>query len=118
MIICNGVNTFSLFAVLPAHFPLSSLARKLHVEQHKGKERMRAAVALAVVAVALLGCSVQSAFGFAVEVDAHAEECFFDNIKSGTKVGVNFQVAEGGFLDIDVKVSLCMFVHVCVCVCV
>jgi len=39
-----------------------------------------------------------------VTVDAHAEECFFDKVKSGTKMGLVFEVAEGGFLDIDVKI--------------
>lgn len=39
-----------------------------------------------------------------VNIDAHAEECFFDKVKSGTKMSLMFEVAEGGFLDIDVKV--------------
>lgn len=39
-----------------------------------------------------------------VNVDAHAEECFFDKVTAGTKMGLTFEVAEGGFLDIDVKV--------------
>ncbi|EGD82239.1 transmembrane emp24 domain-containing protein 2 [Salpingoeca rosetta] len=64
-----------------------------------------AGVLVAVVAVLALAAGVQEVRGYAVEVDAHAEECFFDQIKTGTKVGVNFQVAEGGFLDIDVKIT-------------
>ncbi len=40
-----------------------------------------------------------------VTVDAHAEECFFDKVKSGTKMGLTFEVAEGGFLDIDVRID-------------
>nr|CAG4644290.1 EOG090X0D99 [Lepidurus arcticus] len=39
-----------------------------------------------------------------VTVDAHAEECFFDKVTTGTKLGLMFEVAEGGFLDIDVKI--------------
>ena len=39
-----------------------------------------------------------------ITVDAHAEECFFDKVKSGTKMGLMFEVAEGGFLDIDVRI--------------
>ena len=39
-----------------------------------------------------------------VNVDAHAEECFFDRVSSGMKLGLTFEVVEGGFLDIDVKV--------------
>ena len=42
--------------------------------------------------------------GYFVTVDAHAEECFFDKVTKGTKMGLTFEVAEGGFLDIDVEV--------------
>jgi len=38
-------------------------------------------------------------------VDAHAEECFFDKVQNGTKLGLTFEVIEGGFLDIDVRVT-------------
>merc|ERR1711893_494338 len=41
---------------------------------------------------------------FYITVDAHAEECFFDKVSSGTKMSLMFEVAEGGFLDIDVKI--------------
>ena len=40
-----------------------------------------------------------------LQVDAHAEECFFDKVKTGTKMGLMFEVAEGGFLDIDVTIE-------------
>jgi hypothetical protein len=40
-----------------------------------------------------------------IAVDAHAEECFFDKVQNGTKLGLTFEVIEGGFLDIDVKVT-------------
>lgn len=43
--------------------------------------------------------------GYFVTVDAHAEECFFDKVTKGTKMGLTFEVAEGGFLDIDVEVT-------------
>lgn len=39
-----------------------------------------------------------------ITVDAHAEECFFDKVEYGTKMGLTFEIAEGGFLDIDVKI--------------
>lgn len=61
----------------------------------------------AVVAACALVTSVQ---GFAVNVDAHEKECFFDDVKAGTKMGMTFQVADGGFLDIDVSVSLDLFI--------
>jgi len=38
-------------------------------------------------------------------IDAHAEECFFDKVVTGTKLGLTFEVVEGGFLDIDVKIT-------------
>lgn len=46
---------------------------------------------------------VQSVF---ISIDAHAEECFHDKVTSGTKMSLMFEVAEGGFLDIDVKVHV------------
>ncbi len=49
----------------------------------------------------LLLCSVD---GYIMHIDAHAEECFFDKVTSGTKMSLMFEVAEGGFLDIDVQV--------------
>jgi len=40
-----------------------------------------------------------------ITVDTHAEECFFDKVQNGTKLGLTFEVIEGGFLDIDVRVT-------------
>jgi len=51
----------------------------------------------------LLLCA-RHALSYFVTVDAHSEECFFDKVSSGTKLGLTFEVVEGGFLDIDVKV--------------
>ncbi|KAK7080434.1 Transmembrane emp24 domain-containing protein 2 [Halocaridina rubra] len=42
--------------------------------------------------------------GYFVTIDAHAEECFFEKVTAGTKLGLAFEVAEGGFLDIDIKI--------------
>ena len=39
------------------------------------------------------------------QVDARDEQCFFDKVKQGTKMGLIFEVAEGGALDIDVKIE-------------
>jgi len=52
----------------------------------------------------LLLVGVPAGHAYFVTVDAHSEECFFDNVKAGTKMGLIFEVAEGGFLDIDVKI--------------
>ncbi|KAL4646594.1 transmembrane emp24 domain-containing protein 2-like isoform X1 [Arapaima gigas] len=46
-----------------------------------------------------------TASGYFVSIDAHAEECFFERVNSGTKMGLMFEVAEGGFLDIDVEIT-------------
>ncbi|GAB0090366.1 Transmembrane emp24 domain-containing protein [Sergentomyia squamirostris] len=40
-----------------------------------------------------------------VTVDAHSEECFFDRVEAGTKMGLIFETVEGGFLDIDVRIT-------------
>ncbi|XP_055855392.1 transmembrane emp24 domain-containing protein 2 [Episyrphus balteatus] len=42
---------------------------------------------------------------FIVTVDAHNEECFFERAESGTKLGLTFEVIEGGFLDVDIKIT-------------
>lgn len=44
-----------------------------------------------------------------ITVDAHAEECFSEKVSTGTKLGLTFEVAEGGFLDIDVEVSFATY---------
>ncbi|CAK9820377.1 Transmembrane emp24 domain-containing protein [Anthophora plagiata] len=51
--------------------------------------------------LSILSSSVNCYF---ITVDAHAEECFFDKVEAGTKMGLTFEIAEGGFLDIDVKI--------------
>ena len=66
---------------------------------------------LAVLLTALSVCNVS---GYFIVVDANAEECFFDRVTAGTKMSLTFEVAEGGFLDIDVKVSIFVVVVVVV----
>uniref|UniRef100_A0AC35FLJ6 GOLD domain-containing protein n=1 Tax=Panagrolaimus sp. PS1159 TaxID=55785 RepID=A0AC35FLJ6_9BILA len=39
-----------------------------------------------------------------ITIDAYEEKCFFERVKNGTKLVLMFEVAEGGFLDIDVKI--------------
>lgn len=69
---------------------------------------------MAMIRVCWVLCLVwlfPSARGYFVNVDAHAEECFFDKVSSGMKMGLTFEVVEGGFLDIDVKVDTPMNAH-------
>ncbi|BFZ18578.1 hypothetical protein BsWGS_21617 [Bradybaena similaris] len=42
--------------------------------------------------------------GYFISIDAHSEECFFEKVTSGTKMSLMFEVAEGGFLDVDIKI--------------
>lgn len=80
---------------------------------------------LLVLGSLLLLCRVGD--GFIVSVDAHNEECFFENVEGGTKfgeqwerrglarvstdvamlplTGVTFEVIDGGFLDVDIKIT-------------
>lgn len=60
---------------------------------------------LLLICGVLIVSSFPSITCYFVNVDAHAEECFFDKVTAGTKMGLTFEVAEGGFLDIDVTVS-------------
>ncbi|CAL9682371.1 unnamed protein product [Knipowitschia caucasica] len=53
----------------------------------------------------LLTVLCATASGYFVSIDAHAEECFYERVNSGTKMGLMFEVAEGGFLDIDVEIT-------------
>ncbi|XP_058803479.1 transmembrane emp24 domain-containing protein 2-like [Phymastichus coffea] len=52
----------------------------------------------------VLAFASKDAYSYFITVDAHAEECFFDKVDFGTKMGLTFEIAEGGFLDIDVRI--------------
>ncbi|EFA05452.1 transmembrane emp24 domain-containing protein 2 [Tribolium castaneum] len=56
------------------------------------------------VIISLLLLYTSSTSAYFITVDAHAEECFFDKVEAGTKMGLTFEIAEGGFLDIDVRI--------------
>ncbi|KAK6018204.1 Emp24/gp25L/p24 family protein [Ostertagia ostertagi] len=55
--------------------------------------------------VALFALLTSTASAYFINIDANEEQCFFDRVISGTKIGLMFEVAEGGFLDIDVKIT-------------
>lgn len=48
--------------------------------------------------------TIDQSYAYFISIDAHAEECYYDRVTSGTKMSLMFEVAEGGFLDIDVKI--------------
>merc|ERR1712133_259894 len=56
-------------------------------------------------AVVVICSFLPTSNGYFTTIDAHAEECFFDKVTAGTKMSLMFEVAEGGFLDIDVKIN-------------
>jgi len=58
------------------------------------------------LALLLTAVSISTVSGYFVVIDANSEECFFDRVTAGTKMSLTFEVAEGGFLDIDVTVCL------------
>ncbi|XP_046672513.1 transmembrane emp24 domain-containing protein-like isoform X2 [Homalodisca vitripennis] len=57
-----------------------------------------------VLAVLLSLYALRGCEAYFITVDAHAEECFFEKVEIGTKLGLTFEISEGGFLDIDVKI--------------
>ncbi|KAI6174882.1 GOLD domain-containing protein [Aphelenchoides bicaudatus] len=46
-----------------------------------------------------------AANGFLISVDAEEDHCFFERLKHGQTFTVMFEVAEGGFLDIDLLIT-------------
>jgi len=57
------------------------------------------------ITIIYLSLLVSCVYPYFLVIDAHAEECFFDKVTTGTKMGLTFEVIEGGFLDIDVKIT-------------
>ena len=54
--------------------------------------------------ILLLLLLIHNTLAYFVNIDAHGEECFHDRVSPGTRMALMFEVADGGFLDIDVKV--------------
>jgi p24 family protein beta-1 len=57
------------------------------------------------LSVLLATVLISSTHQYFITIDAHSEECYFDRAVAGTKLGLMFEVVEGGFLDIDVKIT-------------
>lgn len=60
---------------------------------------------LSAVLLCLAAMLNKQANAYFITVDAHSEECYFDRALAGTKLGLTFEVVEGGFLDIDVQIT-------------
>ncbi|OTF82459.1 transmembrane emp24 domain-containing protein [Euroglyphus maynei] len=56
-----------------------------------------------IVAIIFNIC-LNSVHSYFLVIDAHGEECFFERVASGTKMGLTFEVVEGGFLDLDLSI--------------
>lgn len=69
------------------------------------KSSLRLTSWLSVLCVTVMIALLRPAQGYFITVDAHAEECYFDRALAGTKLGLTFEVVEGGFLDIDVQIT-------------
>ena len=48
---------------------------------------------------------IQTRSSYFIIVDAHDEECFYDRVKSGTKMGLIFEIVEGEALNVDVNIE-------------
>lgn len=55
--------------------------------------------------VLLISTYINVSVSYFINIDAHGEECFHDKVSAGTRMALMFEVADGGFLDIDVKVN-------------
>ena len=50
-------------------------------------------------------CGIFNKFlGYFITVQPRREECFHEYVKNGDKINMMYEVAEGGFLDIDVRI--------------
>merc|ERR1711862_692610 len=48
---------------------------------------------------------IEQTYGYMSVVEAHEEQCFYEEVPQGFPVNVMFQVISGGFLDIDLKIT-------------
>ncbi|CAL8068954.1 unnamed protein product [Calicophoron daubneyi] len=47
---------------------------------------------------------ISSCLAYYVEIDAGEDQCYFERVKIGQKLTLHYEVAEGGFRDIDVNI--------------
>ncbi|KAI8145583.1 emp24/gp25L/p24 family/GOLD-domain-containing protein [Fennellomyces sp. T-0311] len=58
-----------------------------------------------LLVITTIVCLIQSAVAISVDIPAHAQLCFFEELQVGDKMTVTYQVGEGGNLDIDFLIS-------------
>lgn len=46
-----------------------------------------------------------SSQAYLVVIEPHGQECYFEKVFAGTKMGLTFEVMDGGFRDIDIFIS-------------
>merc|ERR1711916_80578 len=64
----------------------------------------RGSLLVLAVAAVLAVMAVTGAAGLSVEIRANAEECFYERMASQAKMGLSFQVTDGGNRDVDVSI--------------
>ncbi|VDP82579.1 unnamed protein product [Echinostoma caproni] len=47
---------------------------------------------------------ISLSWAFYIDIEPNNEECFFDHVTKGQRLTLHYEVAEGGFLDIDVQI--------------
>jgi len=56
---------------------------------------------LSTFLLSILKCSE----AYIITVDARAEDCYHAKVDAGTKMGLMFEIVDGGFNDIDIKIT-------------
>ncbi|KAG2222582.1 hypothetical protein INT45_008701 [Circinella minor] len=60
---------------------------------------------LLLLVIATLVCVLKTVTAISIDIPAHGQHCFFEELAKGDKMTVTFQVGEGGNLDIDFLIS-------------
>lgn len=110
-----NINRGSLFALFPV-FPYYGLRSEptwglvssdvAFIKLVHVTNKMAAGMEFKYNMVVFFVCLLPSfSFCYFITVGSYSEECFYDKVTSGTKMGLLFEVAAGGFRDIDVTIT-------------